>query len=234
MLHLIVLWQWRTAIQHGRNSEEEPKTTHSSCWCHLFRLHLLVRSQVYSFSSTSTASQFLSLSPSLFLKDFPSFMQIWRRIEFFNTLVERELYREKGMETNSVSKVVMSLLLCIFLITRVQVIQCSVTYDKKAIIINGQRRILLSGSVHYPRSTPDVCTSPSVYVFILMKLISSPAPSGSCHIRNEKFLSCSLGAEINTVYFKIQMLIWALDGSIARLNFLGSDTFSSLWVHLKR
>ncbi|CAA2960549.1 beta-galactosidase 5-like [Olea europaea subsp. europaea] len=60
------------------------------------------------------------------------------------------------METNSVSKVVMSLLLCIFLITRVQVIQCSVTYNKKAIIINGQRRILLSGSIHYPRSTPDM------------------------------------------------------------------------------
>ncbi|CAI9753414.1 unnamed protein product [Fraxinus pennsylvanica] len=60
------------------------------------------------------------------------------------------------METNSVSKVVMSLLLCIFLITRAQVIHCSVTYDKKAIIINGQRRILLSGSIHYPRSTPDM------------------------------------------------------------------------------
>ncbi|KAG9142515.1 hypothetical protein Leryth_017016 [Lithospermum erythrorhizon] len=32
----------------------------------------------------------------------------------------------------------------------------SVTYDKKAIIIDGQRRILLSGSIHYPRSTPDM------------------------------------------------------------------------------
>ncbi|CAA0843424.1 Beta-galactosidase 3 [Striga hermonthica] len=37
-----------------------------------------------------------------------------------------------------------------------QVIKCSVTYDKKAIIINGQRKILLSGSIHYPRSTPDM------------------------------------------------------------------------------
>ncbi|WMV13106.1 hypothetical protein MTR67_006491 [Solanum verrucosum] len=33
---------------------------------------------------------------------------------------------------------------------------CSVTYDKKSLIINGQRKILFSGSVHYPRSTPDM------------------------------------------------------------------------------
>lgn len=33
---------------------------------------------------------------------------------------------------------------------------CSVSYDKKSLIINGQRKILFSGSVHYPRSTPDV------------------------------------------------------------------------------
>ncbi|KAG7599608.1 Galactose-binding-like domain superfamily [Arabidopsis suecica] len=36
-------------------------------------------------------------------------------------------------------------------------IQCStVTYDKKAIVINGHRKILLSGSIHYPRSTPEM------------------------------------------------------------------------------
>lgn len=35
-------------------------------------------------------------------------------------------------------------------------IQCSVTYDRKSLIIDGQRRILISGSIHYPRSTPDV------------------------------------------------------------------------------
>ncbi|KAM7275179.1 hypothetical protein ACFE04_017045 [Oxalis oulophora] len=32
----------------------------------------------------------------------------------------------------------------------------SVTYDHKSIIINGQRRILISGSIHYPRSTPQM------------------------------------------------------------------------------
>ena len=32
----------------------------------------------------------------------------------------------------------------------------AVTYDRKAVVVNGQRRILLSGSIHYPRSTPEV------------------------------------------------------------------------------
>ncbi|CAA0822400.1 Beta-galactosidase 1 [Striga hermonthica] len=31
-----------------------------------------------------------------------------------------------------------------------------VTYDHKAIVINGQRKILISGSIHYPRSTPEM------------------------------------------------------------------------------
>lgn len=66
--------------------------------------------------------------------------------------VERE--REK-METNSVSSFSIFFFL-VFLVMGFEVINCSVTYDNKAIIINGQRRILLSGSIHYPRSTPDV------------------------------------------------------------------------------
>lgn len=35
-------------------------------------------------------------------------------------------------------------------------INADVTYDDKAIIINGRRRILMSGSIHYPRSTPEM------------------------------------------------------------------------------
>ncbi|XP_068653127.1 beta-galactosidase 5-like [Aristolochia californica] len=37
-----------------------------------------------------------------------------------------------------------------------QVIECTVTYDRKSIIINGHRRILISGSIHYPRSTTEM------------------------------------------------------------------------------
>ncbi|XP_010033786.2 beta-galactosidase 1 [Eucalyptus grandis] len=35
-------------------------------------------------------------------------------------------------------------------------VTASVSYDAKAITINGQRRILISGSIHYPRSTPEM------------------------------------------------------------------------------
>lgn len=35
-------------------------------------------------------------------------------------------------------------------------VSASVWYDNKAITINGQRRILLSGSIHYPRSSPEM------------------------------------------------------------------------------
>ncbi|CBI18991.3 hypothetical protein VitviT2T_027055 [Vitis vinifera] len=35
----------------------------------------------------------------------------------------------------------------------------SVTYDGRSLIINGQRRLLFSGSIHYPRSTPEMWPS---------------------------------------------------------------------------
>ncbi|XVF15839.1 hypothetical protein REPUB_Repub09cG0190900 [Reevesia pubescens] len=58
------------------------------------------------------------------------------------------------METSSVSRLLIAF--CLALCLGCQVIQCSVTYDRKAIVINGQRRILFSGSIHYPRSTPEM------------------------------------------------------------------------------
>ncbi|XP_050228465.1 beta-galactosidase 5-like [Mercurialis annua] len=59
------------------------------------------------------------------------------------------------METNSVSKII-TIFLMALLVSGFKLIHCSVTYDNKAIIINGQRRILISGSIHYPRSTPEM------------------------------------------------------------------------------
>ncbi|KAF9680473.1 hypothetical protein SADUNF_Sadunf06G0124700 [Salix dunnii] len=35
-------------------------------------------------------------------------------------------------------------------------VTASVSYDHRAVIINGQRRVLISGSIHYPRSTPEM------------------------------------------------------------------------------
>ncbi|WCJ43523.1 Beta-galactosidase [Euphorbia peplus] len=47
-------------------------------------------------------------------------------------------------------------LLCLVLCFGSHFIHSTVTYDRKAILINGQRRLLFSGSIHYPRSTPDM------------------------------------------------------------------------------
>ncbi|CAM8998669.1 unnamed protein product [Rhodiola kirilowii] len=56
------------------------------------------------------------------------------------------------METSSVSKLLLLLIFCVVVVVE----SSSVGYDKKAILINGQRRVLISGSIHYPRSTPDM------------------------------------------------------------------------------
>jgi hypothetical protein len=33
-----------------------------------------------------------------------------------------------------------------------------VAYNDRALVIDGERRIIISGSIHYPRSTPEVRT----------------------------------------------------------------------------
>lgn len=48
------------------------------------------------------------------------------------------------------------ILMLLVLFSLVSSAAASVTYDHRAIMINGQRRILISGSIHYPRSTPEV------------------------------------------------------------------------------
>lgn len=35
-------------------------------------------------------------------------------------------------------------------------LSANVTYDHRALVIDGKRRALQSGSIHYPRSTPEV------------------------------------------------------------------------------
>lgn len=73
---------------------------------------------------------------------------------FLKKPVSHWIDKQQKMEASIVSKF---LKVCIFtLLMVVQLVICKVTYDKKAIVINGERRILLSGSIHYPRSTPEV------------------------------------------------------------------------------
>lgn len=47
----------------------------------------------------------------------------------------------------------------------------TVTYDHRALVIDGKRRVLVSGSIHYPRSTPEVlflllCFSFFIIIFL--------------------------------------------------------------------
>lgn len=58
-----------------------------------------------------------------------------------------------GLNFRDKAWILLGILWCSSLIYSVKAM---VTYDRRAVIINGQRRILLSGSIHYPRSTPEV------------------------------------------------------------------------------
>ncbi|XP_061345601.1 beta-galactosidase 3-like [Gastrolobium bilobum] len=60
------------------------------------------------------------------------------------------------MDTVSVSKLLFAVFCFALWLGPLQLVHSSVSYDRKAIVINGQRRILFSGSIHYPRSTPDM------------------------------------------------------------------------------
>ncbi|KAK0583000.1 hypothetical protein LWI29_032174 [Acer saccharum] len=63
------------------------------------------------------------------------------------------------MAANSSSNSFWMLFMMILSIVSLQLTKCKVTYDNKALIINGHRRILFSGSIHYPRSTPEMWES---------------------------------------------------------------------------
>ncbi|KAI3769719.1 hypothetical protein L6452_00832 [Arctium lappa] len=63
---------------------------------------------------------------------------------------------KKEMAATSASKWVSLLFTSLLLLLCIHLTQCNVIYDKKSLIINGHRRILFSGSIHYPRSTPDM------------------------------------------------------------------------------
>lgn len=56
------------------------------------------------------------------------------------------------MESNTRIKILLLLSLSLPLFCS----SIEVTYDSNAIIINGERRIILSGAIHYPRSTPEM------------------------------------------------------------------------------
>ncbi|XP_022732714.1 beta-galactosidase 6 isoform X3 [Durio zibethinus] len=48
------------------------------------------------------------------------------------------------------------LLLVCWLVAATTSFAATVTYDHRALVVDGKRRVLISGSIHYPRSTPDM------------------------------------------------------------------------------
>ena len=42
----------------------------------------------------------------------------------------------------------------------------TVTYDGRSLIVNGRRELLFSGSIHYPRSTPEVVLDSSLLMIL--------------------------------------------------------------------
>ncbi|KAE8715112.1 Beta-galactosidase [Hibiscus syriacus] len=61
-----------------------------------------------------------------------------------------------AIDSNSKLLVMWNGLFVVLLASWFSSVSSSVSYDSRAITINGQRRILISGSIHYPRSSPEM------------------------------------------------------------------------------
>ena len=81
---------------------------------------------------------------------------------------EQKFRREEAMGGKGF---VMSLLLVLGVLTTTS--YCgNVTYDHRALVIDGKRRLLISGSIHYPRSTPDVILSLLIILSLEIEFIN--------------------------------------------------------------
>ena len=54
---------------------------------------------------------------------------------------------------------VLFLFMIVFLSAVTTSFAATVTYDHRALVIDGKRKVLISGAIHYPRSTPQVRTT---------------------------------------------------------------------------
>lgn len=70
----------------------------------------------------------------------------------------------------------------------------TVTYDHRSLIINGQRKLLISASIHYPRSVPSVRKAflVSISVLILFLTVSWIKQYGAFNMYSYKRLSFSV------------------------------------------
>lgn len=116
------------------------KTNHSAFAAQWSSDHHIVASWGTNIYIISFFSQY-HIACSIFLRLFIIFF-------FLRLSLEKKI-----MEASSASN---WFLLCVLLSLSLKLTHCNVSYDNKALIVNGQRKILFSGSIHYPRSTPQV------------------------------------------------------------------------------
>ena len=64
-----------------------------------------------------------------------------------------------------------NVLFLLIIFSYVLAVKATVSYDNKAILIDGKRRILISGSIHYPRSTPEVPIYANFFFFFYTALV---------------------------------------------------------------
>ena len=88
---------------------------------------------------------------------------------------------------------VISLLLALGVLTMTSY-SANVTYDHRALVIDGKRRLLTSGSIHYPRSTPDVILSLLIILSLEIEFINLNV--GFCHCRCGRGLFRNLRMEV--------------------------------------
>lgn len=155
-LHIIVLrWRKRQLLGHkhcGWSSKQK--------WTDLLCTHIAIKPTLHKFSPF--CSKILDLASN--------FPPPRKESCVLGCVCKIKKKREKKgggiMEVNSLQKWV--LLWCIVLFISSGLVHCDVTYDRKAIVINGQRRLLFSGSIHYPRSTPEVLQFLPIYALFFL------------------------------------------------------------------
>lgn len=85
-------------------------------------------------------------------KPFQLYVYIHRRYNK-NQLVSCQV---RSYETMKMSWSVAVTLMVVMMVV-VSTGRANVSYDGRSLMIDGERKMLFSGSIHYPRSTPDVC-----------------------------------------------------------------------------
>ncbi|XP_050229335.2 beta-galactosidase 15-like [Mercurialis annua] len=99
-------------------------------------------------------------NPSGRLLDFGLYVP---HLVFSNNLLNKNLKKLDGERCMAVATIELILVLFLeflfFLIMCTKLIKCALTYDDRAIKIDGQRKLIISGSIHYPRSTPQMWPS---------------------------------------------------------------------------